>query len=360
MAHGKKGRSNRGSMIPARATPARVVAVQPVRREVPSLLAAMKDGNEYGSLVDLAPPNGVDVLNEVVAALGEIQRLRGRPAIVYFGNVVRRDNGDSGVDATDDLPFAELVASVPEEHRSVDVLLSTRGGSAHQISRFVNVLRARFDEVHFLIPTFAMSAGTLFALSGDTITMTSRACLGPIDPQVPTKDGRYVPAQALLLLVDKLQQDGDSALKDGRPVPWTAVRIIDGLDKKELADAITASQYSHTMAFQFLTNFKFRRWINHRTSGAPVTDVEKRNAANIIANALVSHDRWKAHGHAIPREVLWAEVRLLVEHPDVNLERAMVRMWALCHWIFERTPALKILVSDRYRYVKNERRLGGP
>ena len=359
MAHGKKGRGNHGSMLPARVTPARMVAVPPVRREVPSLLAAMKDGNEYGSLVDLAPPNGFDVLNEVVVALRDVQQLRGRPAIMYCGNVVRRDNGDSGVDATDDLPFAELVASVPVDQRAVDVVLSTRGGSAHQISRFVNVLRARFDEVHFLLPTFSMSAGTLFALSGDTITMTSRACLGPIDPQVPTKDGRYVPAQALLLLVDKLQRDGQEAMKNNEPVPWTAVRIIDGLDKKELADAITASQYSHTMAFEFLTNFKFRRWVNHRTSGAPVTDQEKHEAANVIANALVSHDRWKAHGHAIPREVLWNEVRLLIEHPDANLERAMVRLWALCHWIFERTPALKLLVSDRYRYVKNEVRLGG-
>jgi ClpP class serine protease len=126
--------------------------------------------------------------------------------LAYVGNVVRGDSGNSGIDSSDDLPFIEMVQKVPAENKKVDVYLATRGGSAHQVSRFVNSLRARFDEIDFIIPSFCMSAGTLFALSGDNIWMTERACLGPIDPQVPTKDGRYVPAQALLLLIDQLQQ----------------------------------------------------------------------------------------------------------------------------------------------------------
>jgi hypothetical protein len=312
----------------------------------------MQDGNEFGSIVSLLPDPNVDLMDELVAGLAEIEKLRGRPCLAYVGNVVRAD-GLAGVDSSDDVPFAEMVSKVPSGVTEVDVVLATNGGSAHQVSRFVNALRARFDRVAFLLPSFTMSAGTLFALSGDEIWMTSRACLGPIDPQVPSKDGRFVPAQALLLLVAELQRQGDEALKNGQGVPWTAIRIIDSIDKKELGDAISASNYSTKMAAQFLQNYKFRSWTRHKSNQAPVTAAEREEAALEIAQALASHDRWKAHGHAISREVLWDQVKLLVDHPDPNLEKAMVRLWALCNWLFDKTNAVKFMVSGQYRFVRN-------
>jgi len=325
---------------------------------VDSLLDRMQDGNEYGSIVSVAPRENLDLIGEVIRALEAISSLRGRPCISYLGNVVRKDDGDSGIDATDDLPFVEMVRSIPPDNRKVDVLLSTRGGSAHQVSRFVNCLRARFDEVDFLIPSFCMSAGTLFALSGDHIWMTPQACLGPIDPQIPTQAGRYVPAQALLLLVDQLQKQGDSAMANGQPVPWTAVRIIDSIDKKELGDAITASHYSTVMASQFLLNYKFRHWTTRETTGSPVTPEYRQQRATEVGTALASHDRWKSHGHAIPRDVLWNEIKLKIDHPDATLERALTRTWALTNWLFDKTPALKLIVAPTYRYLKYSTRLG--
>ena len=234
------------------------------QRIVDSVLDAMKDGNQSGSIVDVIPRDGLDLVGELARGLDEIERIRSRPCLAYVGNVVRPDAPESGIDSTDDLPFLELVKQVPQEYNKVDIFLVTRGGSAQQVNRFVNCLRSRFEEVDFLIPSFCMSAGTLFALSGDRIWMTAGACLGPIDPQVPTTDGRYVPAQALLLLVDQLQKQGDDAMQNGRPFPWTAVRIIDSLDKKELGDAITATTYSLMMASQFLQNYKFKHWTTRK------------------------------------------------------------------------------------------------
>lgn len=187
--------------------------------------------------------------------------------------------------------------------------------------------------------------------------MTARACLGPIDPQVPTTDGRYVPAQALLLLVNELQKSGEAAMKNGLPVPWTAVRIIDTIDKKELGDAITASHYSTMMASQFLKNYKFRHWIVRESSGVLVTPEYREERAMQIAADLASHDRWKSHGHALSREVLWKEIKLLIDHPDDKLERAINRLWAVCHFLFDKTTALKIIVSSGYKYLKHSIRI---
>jgi len=326
-----------------------------------SLLDVMEDGAEYQSVLNKKLKPGRELLDDVIRAMREIAAYRGRACISYIGNVAsQRGSSDAGVDASDDLPFHEMVTKVPDTERKVDVLLATNGGSAHQIGRFVNCLRARFDEVDFLLPSFCMSAGTLFALSGDRIWMSDRACLGPIDPQVPTHDGRYVPAQALLLLVNELEREGMAALADNREIPWTAVRIIDSLDKKELGDAITATSYSTTMATEFLKNYKLKNWTIKDTSKEPVTDEYRATRAEQIAMALVSHDRWKSHGHSIPRDVLWNEIQLKIDHPDDTLERLIRRFWAVWTWIFDKTPILKAIVSPNFRYLRHTVIVGIP
>lgn len=327
---------------------------------VDSLLDNIEDGNEYGSIVSLNPKPDLDVSAELVRAIHEVEAVRGRPCISYLGNVVNGD-GSAGIDTTDDLPFHELVARVPQGEKKVDVIVSTNGGSAHQVSRFVDVLRSRFDEVDFLVPSFCMSAGTILVLSGDRIWMTARACLGPIDPQVPSKDGRLVPAQALLLLVQELEKSGREAMAKGGQVPWTAVRLIDSIDHKELAAALTASSYAVTMVTEFVKRYKFKTWTTHSTSQVPVSDQEKEARAKEIASALSAHSRWKSHGHAISRELLFQELKLLIDHTDSvpELDRALRRAWALCTWIFEKTPVVKVMASSQYRHIRQRMLMSG-
>lgn len=348
----------RAGLTGARGSARAVPILKAQQAVVGSLLDKMQDGNEYGSIVDSLPEPNSNLAEEVRKAIAEIENIRQRPCITYLGNVLRPSQ-DCAVEATDDLPFAELVGSVPGNQKNVDVLLSTIGGSGQQVVRFVNCLRSRFENVDFIIPSLCMSAGTLFALSGDHIWMNPQAALGPIDPQVPTKDGRFVPAQALLLLVDELQKQGEAALQNQQSVPWTAVRIIDSIDKKELGDAITASLYSSNMASEFLYKYKFRHWNVRDTTQLPVTDEYRQSRASAVGSALASHDRWKSHGHSISREVLWNEIQLKIDHPDAELERAIRRVWALSYWLFDKMGLYKMLISQQYAYVKYPITQGG-
>lgn len=344
-----KKRRGRGMAGPQAASPG--VQARSITTQVESLVGQMVDGNEYGSIVDKVPPPHTNILDEVKKAIAEIEAIRQRPCIAYVGNIVRPGEGCS-IDLSDDLPFAEMVQSAPQGQKSVDVFLATPGGSGQQVVRFVNSLRARFDEVDFIIPSLAMSAGTLFSLSGDHIWMNPQAALGPVDPQIPTKDGRYVPAQALLLLVQELQRQGQDALSAGQPVPWSAVRVIDSIDKKELGDAITATQYASNMASEFLERFKFRHWTHRQSSGLSVTPEYRRQRAIEVGRALVAHERWKSHGHSISREVLWDEIMLKIDHPEPALERAIRRAWAICYWVFDKTPIQKMLLARNYAYIR--------
>lgn len=67
----------------------------------------------------------------------------------------------------------------------------------------------------------AMSAGTIFCMSGDELIMDEAAFIGPIDPQVPSRNGMYVPAQSLMTLIDEIYL----AVLQSIPSPFTTFLV---------------------------------------------------------------------------------------------------------------------------------------
>lgn len=72
----------------------------------------------------------------------------------------------------------------------VAIVLNTPGGEVEAVERMVEMTRHWYQEVFFIVPHLAMSAGTIFCMSGDKIFMDYSSALGPIDPQVQAKDGK--------------------------------------------------------------------------------------------------------------------------------------------------------------------------
>jgi hypothetical protein len=319
---------------------------------VPSLLDAMQEDNEYGSIVALTPANP-ELLPDLRRAVQKIEEVRGRRCLVYAANLIK-DLGDRQIQAADHLPFCEMVAKVPMTEKKIDIFLATPGGSAEQVNLFVEALRPRFEDVEFLIPYKAMSAGTLWALSGDAIWMDARAFLGPLDPQVLSKDGTFVPAQSLITLLQLIQAEGQAALARKESPPWALIRLLDVMDQKGLGLALSATSYVTNIAATYLESYKFRGWLTHTSSGSPVTPEEKKERATWIAAQLASHEKWKAHGHAISRDVLWQELKVKIRHPEElpGLQREMRRLWALLYYTFDRMPIIKVMLSREYSFFR--------
>ncbi|HXU71649.1 MAG TPA: hypothetical protein VN947_20085, partial [Polyangia bacterium] len=105
----------------------------------------------------------------------------------------------------------------------------------------------------------------------------------------------------------------------------------------------------------FLENYKFKTWTTHRSDGRPVTPDDRRKRSVEVATALSSHERWKAHGHAITRDVVQQELRIEIDRPETvaGLGRALRRMWALCYYIFDRGGVAKMILSQNYAFVRN-------
>jgi hypothetical protein len=331
------------------------------KRPVTSFLDEMKDGREYESLVGVVPKD-LDFRNEIRRAIHEIEAIRSRPLLIYAGNVVRPTAGQSvGIVQSDDLPFAEMVAAVPAATTAVDVLIVTPGGLAQQVSHFVSRLRPRFTDVAFILPHMAFSAGTIWALSGDSVWMDERAFLGPIDPQVPGRDGRFLPAQAILTLLRDIQTRGAKALAAGQNPDWTDLQQLKHMDPKEVGDAIASSEYSILLAAEYLEKYKFRGW-TVRSNGDPVSDAGRRAQALEAAKKLCSHEIWKVHNHVISRDVAWNELRIKIDHPETvdGLHRAIRRLWALLYWMFESGLTAKIFVSEQYSIFRMSKQGAAP
>jgi hypothetical protein len=315
----------------------------------------MSDAGEYASLTGIAVQN-LDMRTEIRRALTEVEAIRQRPMMIYAANIVRPEAAPhSAIDLNDDLPFAEMIASVPASERAVDLIVVTPGGSAQQVSSFVDKLRRRFDHVSVFLPAQCMSAGTIWALAADEIWMDERAYIGPIDPQVPGRDGRLVPAQALLVLIKDIQDKGAAALKAGQNPDWTHVQLLRNIDAKEIGNTISGSAYSVRLASTYLNDYKFRTWVTHEGSGATVTPGEKSARALEIATKLCAHDVWKMHGHGISRDVAWNELQLKIEKPEAvpGLQRALRRLWTVVYWGFENTSVLKLYLSQHYAIFRN-------
>jgi hypothetical protein len=327
----------------------------PVTNQKPitsTLLDKMEDGREFESLLKYQYQN-LNFVSELRKSIAEIKAIRNRPIVCYIANVVK-PSALISIEDSDDLPFNEMIASLPIECKELDIILVTPGGYAHQVAKFVNKLRPRFDKISFILLNKTMSAGTIFIMSGDEVIMSNQSQIGPIDPQVRTKTGEFIPAQSILTLIDDIRMRGEEAIKNGGKPSWTDLQILNGIDPKEIGNALNASNYSIQLVEEYLHNFKFKNWDIHSDGITFVSAEEKKARATEIAKMLCDHSKWKNHGHAITREAAWEVCKLKITHSEsINgLDKAMRRMWALFYWVFENTQVAKVFLSENYSIMR--------
>lgn len=208
----------------------------------------------------------------------------------------------------------KLIEEIADENKSdrLTVLLTTYGGSALAVERFVNIIRSRYKEIYFVVPDYAYSAGTIFCMSGDKIFMDHFSVLGPIDPQVQNKDGKWVPALGYL---DKINELIEKAKNN--ELTNAEFLILKDFDLAELRGYEQARELTITLLKKWLVKYKFKNWKKHRTNkeklGNRVTIHEKRERAEEIAGKLSDNNLWKSHSRPINIETLKNELRLEIE-----------------------------------------------
>ncbi len=191
-----------------------------------------------------------------IAVIREIERKRGSRVITlihrqesmnFFGIAMRRF-----IDIEDSEEVLRAIKMTPED-MPIDFIIHTPGGLVLAAEQIARALKKHKGKVTVFVPHYAMSGGTLIALSADEIVMDENAVLGPLDPQLgPT------PAASVLKVVEKKDiNEVDDQTLIMADVAEKAIRQVknfikdllkDKYDEKkaeELADKLASGYWTH-------------------------------------------------------------------------------------------------------------------
>ena len=213
----------------------------------------------------------------------------------------------SPIYSTLEIFYRDLIEDIQNKGTSnerLTVILDTPGGDVITVEKLANINRHFYKEVDFIVPESAMSAGTVFCLSGDKIYMEYTSSLGPIDPQIfSPKQNRWLPALGYIdQMNEAIQKSRSGTLSEAEFL------LLKDLDYAFLKECEQHMQLTVQLVKDWLVRYKFKTWNTHRKDGKPVTIQEKTQRAEDIANKLNDYKLWCTHGRFIDimklREVL--------------------------------------------------------
>ncbi|MBS1545946.1 MAG: serine dehydrogenasease [Bacteroidetes bacterium] len=246
------------------------------------------------------------------------------------------------------LQLLEDLSADPAKRKKLMVVLTTPGGSAIAVERYVNMIRHHYDELDLLVPDYAYSAGTIFCMSADNIHMDYYSVLGPIDPQVLNKDGKWVAALGYLDKVNELLEKARE-----KKLSQAEFLILKDIDLAELRGYEQAKAHTIDLLKKWLVKHKFKNWTTHRTNpvliGQAVTEDQKLARAEEIAAALSDNTKWKTHGRPINLESL-KELRLEIEDYSSSPfgRRELVREYSLLMFDYIRRNSFTSFIHTRH------------
>lgn len=231
----------------------------------------------------------------------------------------------------------------PNRKSRLAIVLDTVGGIVEVVERTVNTIRNYYDEVYFIIPDRALSAGTLLALSGDKIFMSSFSSLGPVDPQIERIDNnnvrKLVPAMSYLNQYHILLEKADNG-----QLNTADITLLNSLDIGELYQFEQAYELSKGLLKNWICMYKFKNLCDE--DGKPLSEEEKYNRAEEIANYLSDHKIWHSHARMISKDFLSSpdgELRLNID--DIDRESNIYK--TLMDYVYLMRDYLAVLNQSR-------------
>jgi hypothetical protein len=223
-----------------------------------------------------------------------------------------------------------------EQH--LTLLLHTPGGMTNATETIVDYLLSKFADIEVIVPTLAMSAGTMISLAANRVIMGRQSQLGPIDPQMPV-GGRAVSARAVVEQFDQAKKEilADLSLAH----VWAP--ILPSLGPALLVEAQNALDYSEKMV---------ARWLEARMFSGDRGASSKAAAVAKHFNDATTH---KSHGRRIDREEARRHgVNIVDLEADQELQDDVLTAYHLITLMMENSLTAKVMANNAGRlWVKN-------
>jgi len=230
----------------------------------------------------------------------------------------------------------------------IGFLLETTGGYIEVAQRIADTLRKHYDIVEFIVPNYAYSAGTVLVMSGDAIHMDYFSVLGPIDPQLPRRDGSMVPALGYLKQYERLIEKSQA----GKLSTAEMAFLLQKFDPGELYAYEQARDLSISLLKEWLVKYKFKNWVKTETRKKKVTPHMRVARAEQIAKQLNEIHRWNSHGRGISMETLRRDLNLVIEDFGTNAAlNSGIRTYYKLLKSFMETVQQRHVVHTKFQYI---------
>lgn len=303
----------------------------------------MPSWNDLLTEVEALPPTAQSqwLITRQQSALQEVRRLRGdRNVLFYASAFLQKPTAPAPLLQ---ITFEEINAFMSviygmDWSKQLTLILHTPGGMTNATETIVSYLCNKFESIEVIVPTFAMSAGTMISLASDRIVMGRQSQLGPIDPQMQMA-GSSISARAVVEQFDRAKQEILSDVKTAHV--WAP--ILQSVGPALLQEAQNALEYSERMV---------ARWLEQRM-------LQHTPDASLLAASTAAHfndaSLHKSHGRRIDRTEARAQGLTIEDlEADQKLQDAVLTSYHVGTITFEKSPATKILFSDAGRvWVKN-------
>lgn len=283
--------------------------------------------------------------------LDAISKRLGDATVIFYASAFLQKADDDNVSITreDINGFMNALAGTPTDNGLV-LILHTPGGDPNAVESIVEYLHAKFDRINVVIPYLAMSGGAMISLASDLLVLGKQSQLGPIDPQFLIGN-KVHSARAIQEGFNKAREDIEKDIKLAHL--WAP--ILQNMGPSLVLEADKALAYSKELVVS---------WLNNRMLKGIENEQERSEKANTIAayfNAedTPSHGQVHVHGQRIGAEKL-RELGLRLEFLEDNqgLQNDVLTSYHLMTLIFEMTPSLKFIASDRGKmWVKQQQQI---
>ena len=293
-------------------------------------------------------PNWLD--EKLKEHLDAISKRRGNAAVIFYATAFLQKAADNVSITREDINgFMNALYEAPTD-KGLVLILHTPGGDPNAVESIVEYLHSKFDRIDVVVPYLAMSGGAMISLAGDLLVLGRQSQLGPIDPQFVIGNKTHS-ARAIQEGFSKAREDIEKDTKLAHL--WAP--ILQNMGPSLVLEADKALSYSKELVVG---------WLHRRMLKGVSNEEERKTKADTIAayfNAedTPSHGQVHVHGQRIGAEKL-EELGLKLEflEDDQDLQNDVLTAYHLMTLIFEKSPSLKFITSDKGKmWVKQQQQI---
>lgn len=153
------------------------------------------------------------------------------------------------IDVDDSEQILRAIRMTPPE-MPIDLILHTAGGLVLAAEQIAHALKNHRSKVTVMVPHYAMSGGTLIALSADELLMDPNAVLGPVDPQLERGLGNLLPATSVLkVLSQKPREKIEDSTLVMADVAFKAISQVKNFIKWLLSEKVSPEEAERISSF---------------------------------------------------------------------------------------------------------------